>query len=195
MIGPAVCRTGALTQSIALEPGEAILFEIRRHGIVLWPRFVILLLVSGLPAGFAVGVLARSGVAQRGAWRAVAAAAAVWAGFWLLRAVILKYRHDRERWVVTDTRLIGIHAPAPFRSSLSFLDLAEIQGIAVHRQGPVALLFGYGDLACQAGTAPPVVLRQAPRAQQLAVQLQLAVRNARRVRRPRSGDASATLRL
>lgn len=167
-------------QSFPIEPDEDVSLVVGRHWIALWPRFLAQLLLAGLPAGFVIGLLTREGLARGNTWRLVAAVAAVWIGFWLVRAALLKYRYDHERWLLTDRRLIGMAAPAPFRSSVTLIDLAEIQDVSVHRTGPASMLLGFGDVECRTGSAAPAVLRQARRPHDVARRLQQGSRDARR---------------
>jgi len=172
-----------VAQSFPLEPGEAIVLQVRRHWIAFWPRFLILLALAGLPAGFTLEWLARAGWIHGSGWRVAAALAVLWVGFWLIRAAVAKYRYDHDIWLLTNQRLIGLMAPAPFRSSTTLLNLDEIMDVRAHRSGPAAILLRYGDVECRsrAGVVS-VVLRQTSRPEELALRLQQICRPARRER-------------
>ena len=178
-----------MTESFPLEPGEAVHLVIRRHWIALWPRFFALLVLAGLPAGFGVELLARLGLAHGQAWRIAVAASVLWAGFWLARAALVKYRYDREIWLLTNRRLIGTAASAPFRSETTLVDLDEIQEVSAYTSGPASILFRFGDVECHTNSATgSVLLRQAPHPREVAQDVQRACHAARHEPRRIRGD-------
>lgn len=156
-----------------LEQNESVLLLTRRHWLAFWPRFIAILLIAALPAGFGLGLLAHGGLLHGSSGRVYAGLAAVWFGFWFIRMALLKYRYDRDIWVITNRRVVDAYASAPFHFMMSAAPLETIQDISTRVDGLGATVFGYGDIECQtAGETRRFVFRQVPHPRAVATQLQ-----------------------
>lgn len=175
---------------VSLEPGERVTLIARGHWFAFWPRFILLLLLAGLPAGFALGILGSSGRIQGSTWRLVAASVILWIGFWLARAALLKHRWDNSAWVLTGRRLVAVQSGAPFRLSTTSIELADLLDVSVRVDGLVAKLLDFGDVECRVGSeGASLLLRATAKPRELALRLQ---QESRRAHVERAGEADTS---
>jgi membrane protein YdbS with pleckstrin-like domain len=148
---------------VELQPGETVVLRLRRHPVFLalkvgWP--VLLALV---PAGLLLWLgnitVGLSGVGGTIVW----AIAALWALFWLVRAYFEWYRYEHDEWIVTTQRLLDAFSKNWFSHELASADLVNVQDISIHKSGPLASIFNFGNVECQtAGQNATFVLSAIP---------------------------------
>lgn len=169
-----------------LEPGEQLLLCEKRHWIALWPRFLALLVTAAVPSGFALGLLERSGNRDPGAWKLALAAAALWSGFWLSRAVLHRRRYERSLYALTDTRVVTVLPAGALGFAVSSMELEEVRDVRTRVDGALAMLLRFGEVqfgSGDGGVATPI--EKIARPHEVALELQQAARAARASRRSR----------
>lgn len=173
---------------ILLEPGEELIVCVRQHWIAFYPRFLLLLVAATLPAGFALGLLVRLRLVSALPWRVALVAAGLWIGFWLLRAILLKRRHERTVYAVTNRRVLAIRAAGPFSLAVSSRPLDQVREVRTHVSGPLATLLHFGEVLYgpdgqgadgRANESRQVAMTCVPHPDELALRLQSASRAAR----------------
>jgi hypothetical protein len=152
-----------------LQPAEQVALVTRRHWIFFVPRFIGYALAGVVPVvALLVGLNAARQLAGTGL-RVALIASAVWLLFWLFRIALLKYRYDRDLWIVTDQRVVDSVQRSPFDFHMSTTDLVRIQDTSVAIDGVLQRVLDYGNLQCQtAGEAMHFTFRGVPNPKQIA---------------------------
>jgi hypothetical protein len=132
-----------------LQDDEQVVLVTRRHWLYFFPALAGDVLAAAVPVAVLLWLLKASGHFKDTPLRIAIVASVIWLLFWLSRIGLLKYRYDRDLWVVTNRRVVDVVAPNPFRFHMSSADLVQIQDITVGRDGVWESMFDFGDIQCQ----------------------------------------------
>lgn len=136
---------------ITFHDGEEVVFEARRHWIVVLPIYVSVALLALAPLVL-YGIIDALPIAlvTPGWGPALLAFAysgwllALWAGGYL---VWLDYHLDV--WIMTNERLIDVEQKGVFRREVSSMRFERIQDITAEINGPLATFLKFGDVKVQ----------------------------------------------
>jgi hypothetical protein len=152
-----------------LQPGEQVVLVTRRHWIYFWPRAIFFALAALLPVAALNAGIGFAGQLKGTGLTVALVVSAVWLLFWLVRLVFLKYRYDRDLWVITDQRVVDLVQRSPFDFHMSSTDLIRIQDVSVAINGLWQRMLDYGDLQCQtAGETMHFTFRGVPNPRNIA---------------------------
>ena len=136
-----------------MREGEVVIFAIKRHpiGIIgIYASFLFLLLIVGVVAVIAPGILAdssnmsRSTISQIGL--AAFVASVVFVGLFSFIAHIVYFGN---RWILTSDSLTQVVQNSLFSKQSSQLSLANLEDITVIQDGILTHMFNYGVLKAE----------------------------------------------
>lgn len=151
---------------VTLEPGEEILFSIRRHLFVFYARVTSLVVLFFIPLFIAV-----FGISYLEKLFETMSGEAVFAFFFTLWLVVLWILffvrwtdYYLDVWVVTGKRVIDIEHKGIFNSQVSTFRLEEIRDVTVEMKGVIAAFLKFGTVYIHtAGEATDFVIHDAAR--------------------------------
>ncbi|GEM_PF-425486 len=156
-----------------LQPDEQVVLVTHRHWIFFVPRFIGYALAALVPAGLLLLVLRIQGWFHGTTARVALLACLLWLLYWLARLALLKYRYDRDLWVITNHRVVDLVATSPFNFHMSTAALLEIEDISTSIDGIFQSAFNYGNLECQtAGEVRHFTFRGVPDPRRIAAVLE-----------------------
>ncbi len=135
--------------SMPLDPDEQVLVLRHRHWVCIYPRLLVMTLVTLAPVVVLFVVLWLLDELAGRALQVAGAASAVWLLYRALRLFLVKYRYDNDIWVVTNRRVIDSISNHPLHLHTSTAHIADIEDITVSSTGLLATLFNFGDIECQ----------------------------------------------
>lgn len=151
---------------VTLEPGEEILFSIRRHLFVFYARVTSLVVLFFIPLFIAVfGISYLEGIFEDISGKMVFA---FFFTLWLVVLWVLFFvrwtDYYLDVWIVTGKRVIDIEHKGIFNSQVSTFRLEEIRDVTVEMKGVIAAFLKFGTVYIHtAGEATDFVIRDAAR--------------------------------
>lgn len=150
---------------------EKLMLTLRRHWIILFGHFCMLLLEITLP--LVLIVLLRSSIADLTNHPVIGPALLLLASAYSLFILLLFFHnfvdYYLDVWIVTNERLINIEQKGLFSRTIAELRYYSVQDVTSEIKGILPTLFHYGDVAVQtAGTQPRFRMKQVPDAHDIA---------------------------
>ncbi len=156
-----------------LQPDERVVLVTHRHWVFFVPRFIAYALAALVPAGALLLLLRLAGKFHDTTARLALLVCLVWLLFWLARLWLLKFRYDRDLWVITNHRVVDLVASSPVSFHMSTAALPEIEDISTSIDGVLQSLFNFGNLECQtAGEVRHFTFRGVPDPRRIAAVLE-----------------------
>lgn len=156
-----------------MQPDEQVVLVTHRHWIFFVPRFIAYALAALLPAGALLLLLRLTGNFHGTAAKVALLVCAVWLLLWLVRLWLLKFRYDRDLWVITNHRVVDLVATSPLNFHMSTAALTQIEDISTSIDGLFQSAFNFGDLQCQtAGEVGHFTFRGVPDPRRIAAVLE-----------------------
>lgn len=154
-----------LEELINLGPNERIVMKLRRHILVFFGQFVLILVLGLVPLGagyiinavhpeWFVGPIGQPGLTLL--------ASAYYLNVWLFAlAIFTDYYLDA--WIVTNERVVDIQQTGLFSRTVAELELQRIQDATSDVKGILPSIFGYGNIYIQtAGEKERFMFEQVP---------------------------------
>lgn len=150
---------------------EKLVLTVRRHWIILFGHFCMLLLEITLP--LALILLLNSSIANLTNHPVIGPALLLLASAYILFILLLFFHnfvdYYLDVWIVTNERLINIEQKGLFFRAIAELRYYNVQDVASEVKGILPTLFHYGDVTVQtAGTQPRFKMKQVPNAHDIA---------------------------
>ncbi len=136
---------------IDLQPGEKVLYSLRRHWIIFFGDLAMIAILALVPIGVYVmlsllwkpllyGPISRPSL--------ILLTSGYYLMIWLFFiATFVDYYLDA--WVVTNERIVNVEQRGLFSRTISELDLARIQDVTSEVKGIIPSIFSYGDVYIQ----------------------------------------------
>ncbi|HLZ70375.1 MAG TPA: hypothetical protein VKV26_10760 [Dehalococcoidia bacterium] len=132
-----------------LQPSEQVVLVTRRHWVFFVPRFIAYALGALVPIGVLLVVLRVTDNLHGKTALVAGLICLLWLLFWLARLALLKYRYDRDLWVITNQRVVDLVATSPFNFHMSTAALVDLEDVSTSIDGVLQSTFNYGNLECQ----------------------------------------------
>lgn len=163
----------------AMQPGERIICEIKRHPVGMLSQYIMtgfVLVLLGVAAVFAPQIFSQNSQSQVRelallGWVFVALLCAF--GLWISSTIYYK-----NRWIVTSDSITQINQSGLFSAQMSQLSMANLQDVTVVQNGPIATMFNYGLLRAEtAGERSKFMFAYCPNPKYCAQQILMAREN------------------
>jgi membrane protein YdbS with pleckstrin-like domain len=148
----------------AMQPGEQVLAEIKRHPIGLIGNYIVtggLVLLTAVGAIFAPHIVSSDMQHQASVWGATAFV--IVAAFAFITILITTTVYKGNRWIVTSDSLTQIMQVSLFSKQSSQLSLHNLEDVTVLQNGIIQSAFNFGTLHAEtAGERAKFVFRYCP---------------------------------
>lgn len=135
-----------------LDPGETILYEVRRHWIVIFAYGFILGILAILPSFF-LGIISdyvKSSIQIPGEiWILVFFGYLLWLLILWVLFFIQWTNYYLDVWYITEKRIIDIEQMTLFHREISNLPFDKIQDVTINVRGLIATFLRFGDIRVQ----------------------------------------------
>ncbi len=137
--------------SIQFEPGEEVMFEVRKHWFILAAEMSAAFFAALIPAvAYAIGTaLPITFTTPGNPIILFLIIYALWLLVILVVSVYLWTDYYLDVWVVTNRRIIDIEQHGLFRREIATMQFSKIQDVTTEVSGLLATLVGFGDLRVQ----------------------------------------------
>ncbi|MDD4271346.1 MAG: PH domain-containing protein [Patescibacteria group bacterium] len=146
-------------------PGEKIIKIIRKDGFVFFSKFILVLLLTGLPAlvGFIMLNIYPNWLNGEISYPLIALAVSGYVLFIWLFLFFSFIDYYLDVWLITNERIIDIRQEGFFSRVVSELKLFQIQDVTSELKGALKFIFKYGDVYVQtAAETQRFMFRQIP---------------------------------
>ncbi|MEK7606304.1 MAG: PH domain-containing protein [Patescibacteria group bacterium] len=149
---------------VRLNPGEEILFMIRRHLFVFYARLISLVVLFFIPLFFAVLLIRFFENVYDGL-----SGGLLFGFFYMLWLIVLWFifflrwtDYYLDVWIVTNMRVIDIEHKGIFNSEVSTFRLEEVRDVTVEMKGVVAAFLKFGTVTIHtAGEGVDFIIKDA----------------------------------
>ncbi|MEX2245707.1 MAG: hypothetical protein WEC75_03380 [Dehalococcoidia bacterium] len=132
-----------------LQDGERVLIICRRHWLHLWPRLIMMALITIVPVTVVALIMSNSGAYEGTTAKVFWVISGVYILYWGIRILFTWYRYNNDVWVITNQRIIDSRKTTPFNLRMSTADLVNVQDMTIERDGVLRTMFDFGDVVCQ----------------------------------------------
>lgn len=151
-------------------PGEKIIKIIRKDIFVLFGKFILMLVIAGLPALVVLIMLRLYPNLLQGeiSYPLIALATSGYVLFIWLFGFFSFIDYYLDVWLITNERIIDIRQEGFFSRTVAELKLFQIQDVTSELKGVSRFIFRYGDVYVQtAGEVQRFVFRQIPNPEEI----------------------------
>lgn len=155
-----------LEELINLEPGEKIIFKMRRHPLIFFGQMSLIAVLFLVPFGAGWIILNVRpdwliGLASR--TMLILLASAFYLNIWMF-ALSMFTDYYLDAWIITDSRVLDIRQQGLFARTVAELELQKIQDVTSDIKGILPSIFTYGNVHIQtAGEKERFVFEQIPK--------------------------------
>lgn len=164
----------------AMQPGEQVICEIKRHPIGLIGRYITtgILIVVALAGAVIAGPQLTSQTGNSSGAAILYGAVALLVIFALIFLLITTTIYWKNRWIITSDSITQVNQSGLFDTQMSQLSMANLQDIGVVQDGITANMFNYGVLRAEtAGERSKFVFIYCPNPKYYARQILMAREN------------------